>query len=173
MDLTNNVRNYLQTTLAMLRGSDRRLFMARTVRLLGLGGQRRAERELGWSRVTIRKGLHELDCGFTFGDNFAARGRLRSEDRLPTLSSDLRDLVDPFSQTDPTFHTQRLYTRLTVAEVRRQLIECKGYCDTELPSAEPIRRQLLRMNYRLRRVAKCRPKKRYRKRMRSSSNLPR
>ena len=58
MELTGPVKEYLQGTADSLRGAGRRLFLARTVRLLGPDGQRRAERELGWNRVTIRKGMH-------------------------------------------------------------------------------------------------------------------
>jgi hypothetical protein len=60
MELTGQVKDYLQATAQSLHGGDRRLFLARTVRLLGPDGQRRAERELGWNRLTIRKGMHEL-----------------------------------------------------------------------------------------------------------------
>ena len=95
--------------------------MARTVKELGPGGQRRAERELGWSRVTIRKGTHELDSGFTCLDAFAARGRKPVEAHLPTLLHDMKAIVDSQSQTDPRFRTTRLSTRLSAAEVRRQL----------------------------------------------------
>ncbi len=34
--------------------------MAHVVLLMGKGGQSRAEKELGWSRDTIRKGMGEL-----------------------------------------------------------------------------------------------------------------
>src|SRR3982750_3544959 len=85
MELTDPVKEYLIVTAAALKGSDRRLFMARTVRLLGPGGQRLAEQELGWNRVTIRKGMHELDSGICCLDAFCWRGRQRSEEHLPTL----------------------------------------------------------------------------------------
>jgi hypothetical protein len=67
--------------------------------------------------------------------------------------------VDGQSQTDPTFQTTRLYTRLSVAEVHRQLIEQKGYDEDSLPSEETIRRKLNEMGYHLRSVEKSRPKK--------------
>ena len=63
MELTDSLKQYVLSTVALLRGSERRLFMARTVQVLGPGGQRRAEQELGWNRWTIRKGLHELHSG--------------------------------------------------------------------------------------------------------------
>ena len=59
-------------------------------------------------------------------DAFVLRGRKRSEDHLPNRLRDLTALVDSQSQADPQFRTTRLYTRLTAAEVRRQLIAQKG-----------------------------------------------
>ena len=40
-------------TAKALKGSQKRLFMARAVKAMGRGGQRWAEVHLGWSRVTI------------------------------------------------------------------------------------------------------------------------
>ena len=56
MDRTDSLKALLNATAQALKGSARRVFMARTVKELGPGGQRRAERELGWNRATIRKG---------------------------------------------------------------------------------------------------------------------
>jgi Rhodopirellula transposase DDE domain len=159
VELTSEVKDYLRHSAAALRGFDRRLFMARTVRLLGHGGQSRAERELGWSRVTVRKGVHEFDSGIRCADAFSSRGRKRAEEHLPGLRADIRSLVDGQSQTDPTFHSQRLYTRLSAAEVRRQLVLQKGHAEADLPSAETIRREIHAAGYSPRKVAKCRPKK--------------
>src|SRR5712691_10855044 len=108
MELTDALKALFVETAQSLKGSARRLFMARTVKELGLGGQRRAERELGWSRVTIRKGLHELESGSRCLDAFAARGRKRAEDHLPSLLTAITAIVDSQSQTDPQFRTTRL-----------------------------------------------------------------
>jgi len=63
MELTHEVKSLLIETAKDLTGSTRRLFMARAVKAMGKDGQRRAERELGWDRKTIRKGMHELEGG--------------------------------------------------------------------------------------------------------------
>src|SRR5215468_7674183 len=132
MELTDVVKALLLNTARDLKGSARRIFMARTVQALGEGGQRLAERELGWNRGTIRKGMHELESGIVCLDAYRARGRKRSEEHLPNLLSDLKAVVDGQSQADPQFRTNRLYTRLTVAEIRRQLLVQKGYTDKQL-----------------------------------------
>jgi len=89
MDLTNSLKSLFIDTAKTLKGSARRLFMARTVRELGPGGQRRAEHQLGSPRATIRKGMLELEHGVICLDNFAARGRKRAEDHLPNLLTDI------------------------------------------------------------------------------------
>ena len=61
MELTPEVKSLLIETAKELKGSARRLFMARTVKALGKGGQRKAERELASDRKTTRKGMRELE----------------------------------------------------------------------------------------------------------------
>ena len=45
--LTADLTKFLNETRSNLKGSQRRKFMAKVVLLLGKGGQRRAERDLG------------------------------------------------------------------------------------------------------------------------------
>ena len=156
MELTDSLIAFFNDTAQTLKGSARRIFMARTVKELGPGGQRRAERELGWSRVTIRKGTHEVESGLRCVDNFAARGRKRTEDHLPTLLTDITAIVDGQSQ----------------AEVRRQLIAHHGYTDDDLPTAETIGAKLNALGYSPQKVAKTQPQKKSPKPMLSSSDLP-
>jgi len=133
--------------------------MAKTVCALGSGGQRKAERELGWNRCTIRKGQGELEAGVVFSDNFAGRGRKKAEEHLPSLLEDIKAIVKPTSQADPTFRTTQLYTPLTAKEVRRRLIEEKGYTHEELPTERTINTKLNELDYRPQKVAKTKPVK--------------
>lgn len=133
--------------------------MGRVVKLLGKGGQSQAKRELGWDRDTVRKGLHELDSGVRCIDNYAGRGRKRAEEYLPNLLTDIGDIVDGQSQTDPSFESSRLYTRLSAAAVRRALVRQKGYSEADLPSQETIRVKLNELGYGLRSVKKSVPQK--------------
>lgn len=158
--LTEVLKTLYKNTAKKLKGSDRRQFMAEVVQGLGAGGQVLAERELGWNRRTIRKGTAELTHGMTIVDAVRLRGRKRTEDKLPHLLEDICSLVDGQSQTDPSFKSTRLYSRLSVAAVRRLLIEQKGYQDSELPSEETIRCRLNDLGYHLKRVAKTKPRKR-------------
>lgn len=117
--LTDSLKGLLRDTAEGLKGTERRQFMAQVVQGLGLGGQAQAERDLGWNRGTIRKGLHELAHG-PIQDAFEQRGRKPTEARLPQLLEDIRASVEPYTQADPTLTSQRLYTRLSAAEVRRR-----------------------------------------------------
>ena len=69
-----------------LKGSQRRLFMAKAVKAMGRGGQVWALEHLGWCRDTIRKGMHELDSGMTCVDAFSARRRKPAEEHLPAAA---------------------------------------------------------------------------------------
>jgi hypothetical protein len=153
-----------------LKGSLKRLFMARTVAAMGRGGQRWAQEHLGWCRETIRKGTHELHSGLTCVDAFHCRRRKPAEEHLPRLLDDIRSIADGQSQADPKFQTDRLFTRISAAEVRRQLIAAKGYTDEELPTQQTINTKMNLLGYRLSKVAKCRPKKGSSRPMPSSIN---
>jgi hypothetical protein len=173
MQLSDTLKALFRETASTLKGAARRRFMAQTVQELGPGGQRLAERELGWCRDTIRKGAHELHSGVVCLDNFSARGRKPSEAHLPNLLSDIAAIVDSQSQADPQFRTQRLYTRLDAAEVRRQLIALKGYSEAELPTVQTILTKLNMLGYYPQKVAKSEPKKRAHKPTQSSTSSER
>lgn len=68
----------------------------------GLGGQTFAERELGWNRRTIRKGMSELASGEPIKDGYERSGRKRVEVKLVNLLQDIQAIVEPQSQADPS-----------------------------------------------------------------------
>lgn len=159
LELTDSLKTLRQETAERLKGDERRRFMAQTVEELGRGGQRLAERALGWNRGVVRKGKREVESGIVCIDAFELRGRRLSESRLPNLLADIQSLVDSQSQTDPKFRTSRLYTRMSVAEVRGQLITQKGYSPESLPSEETIRTRLNQLGYYPSQVGKTKPQK--------------
>ena len=53
----------LINTAEKFKGWERRIFMAEVVRVPGSGGQSWAEREPGWNRGAIQKGLQEPESG--------------------------------------------------------------------------------------------------------------
>jgi len=135
------------------------MFMADVVRALGRGGQRFAERHLGWNRKTIRKGQQERTSGQPSVDRFHQRGRKKAEKHLPQILGHLREIIEPNSQTDPTFRSTRIYTPLSADEVHRRLHTQFGYTEHELPCVRTIRNKLNGLGYGLKKVRKCRPLK--------------
>ena len=139
-----------------LTGYQRRLFQAEVATALCGGRPRLAERRFGWGRDTVEKGLHELRSGLRCRENFAAKGRKRSEERDPQLAADIRAIVEPHSYADPELKSTRRYSNLAAAEVRAAL-KAKGYAAERLPSERTMRDILNRMNYRLKRIQKGKP----------------
>ena len=133
--------------------------MADAVERLGPGGQTRAERELGWARTSIRLGKRESKSSIHCVPAYNLRGRKPVECHLPNLLEDIRAIVDSFSQTDPQFRHKRLYTRLTVSELRRRLIAQKDYASVVLPGDETLRLRMNRMGFILKKVQKSKPLK--------------
>jgi len=140
-------------------GAKRRAFEAETTQDLFDGNARKAERELGWDRHTVTKGLKELSSGIQCLDNYKARGAHSTETKLPNLEGDIRDIVEPHSQADPQLKNTFVYTRITAKAVRQALIDEKNYTDEQLPSRRTISKILNRLGYRLKRVQKNKPLK--------------
>ena len=150
-----------------LTGYQRRLFQAEVATALCGGSPRLAERRFGWGRDTVEKGLHELRSGMRCRENFAAKGRKRSEEKDPRLAADIRAIVEPHSYADPELKSARRYSNLAAAEVRAAR-KRKGYAEERVPSARTMRDILNRMNYRLTRIQKGKPLRRPRIPTRSS-----
>jgi len=148
----------LRSGARRLTGYQRRLFQAEVAEELCGGSPRLAERRFGWGRETIEKGLHESQRGVRCLENFAARGRRRSEDKDPNLAADIAAIVEPHAYADPELHSSRRYTNLSAAEVRDALI-ARGHPRAGLPSERTMRDILNRMNYRLKRIQKGKPLK--------------
>ncbi len=160
MELNDSLKALLSAAVEGLSGSARRVFMARTVAARGPGGQRRAERERGWDRGTIRKGARALQRGVAISDACALRGRKPVEAHLPALLTASTAIVDGQSQPDPALRTARLYTRLTAAEVRRQRIAQKDDTDAQLPTVPTRGVKLHALGYQPQTVAQSKPPKR-------------
>jgi hypothetical protein len=158
-DLFGGMKSLLTSAASKMKGCKRRRFLAETVQELGPGGQSLAERELGWNRGTIRKGMRELVTGMECKDAFRLRGRKAAEKHLPDLLNDICDIADPNAHVDVTLRTSRVYIKLTARQVRTRLIEKKNYKDEDLPKRRTISTILNKLGYRLRKVKKNKPLK--------------
>ena len=148
----------IRSAARRLKGHQRRLFLAEVATQLCDGNPRQAERRFGFGRDTVSKGLHEATQGIRCLENFAARGRQRSEDKSPQLAAAIRAIVEPHTQADPELKSSRRYTNLSAAEVRQALLD-KGYAEQEVPQERTLRDILNRPNYRLKRIQKGKPLK--------------
>jgi hypothetical protein len=108
----------------------------------------------------------ELETGEIIPDA-PGRGRWSYSKKLPSLQDDIRSLVDPNTCTHPTFETPFRYTLMTAPAVLDALVREKGYKKKELPCESTMRELLNTMGYRLQRVQKTKPKKRFPRRTRS------
>jgi hypothetical protein len=146
-----------------LKGATRRAFQAQVVIDHCNGNISHTKTLFGWNQPTIRRAMQERDTGVIIPDK-PRKGRTTFSEKLLTLQDDIRSLVDPNSQTHPTFDTAFRYTRMTAKAVIEALVKEKGYAKDKLPAESTMRELLGKMGYRLRRVQKTKPKKRFPKR---------
>ena len=146
---------------------ERRRFQAQVVLDHCNGNTSHARTLFGWDQRTTRKALLEKKKGTTLADKQRS-GRKCFSQKLPNLQKDIRSLVNPNSQTHPTFENTFRYTRMTAKAVLEALIRGKGYKKEELPAESTMRELLGKMGYRLRRVQKTKPQKKFPKRTRFS-----
>lgn len=165
--MCEKVRSVIKSAAEKLTGRKRRAYQAEVTAGFFGGSARKAEQEMGWGRETVAKGMRESETGIVCSDNFGARGRKKTEELLPGIEKDIRDIAEPDAQTDPDFKNSLLYLKITARSVRNALIGEKGYKNEELPSENTIGNMLNRMGYTLKRVQKAKPVKKNPKRMQS------
>lgn len=167
-ELTDSVIETIKDAAGKLTGFRRRQFQAEVAVKYCGGSPRRAERMFGWGREALNTGLGELRTGIRCRDNFTARGRRRTEERSPQLAEAIHELVEPASQADPKFQTPFAYTRITAPTVREQLqAKARSSADLPVPAVRTLQSILNRLGYRLRRVRKTKPQKKFLKPTRS------
>ncbi len=72
-EISEEVKAIIKKTAKKLTGSQRREFIAEITNELFGGSARKAEREFGWGRATVHKGIRELATGIECLDNYSAR----------------------------------------------------------------------------------------------------
>jgi len=141
-----------------LKGSARRMFLGQLAIDIGIGGRLLVSTDLGISRVTLRKGIGEVERGEAREDKFRERGRHLIEITHPQIVASIKEIVDGASQIDPQFTSTRLYTRLSPRVVLEEL-KNRGYGPSKLPSKGTVSNVMERLGYKRRKVAKTKPKK--------------
>ena len=152
--LSDQIKTTFKDAARKLTGQKKREFTAQVALDYFDGSARKTEAIMGWDRRSIQRGLKSLKTGIPYQDNYQARGRKKIEEILPSLSEDIRELVDGDAQVDPTFGSEFRYLKVSARAVRDALITQKGYNDEVLPSRQAIGRLLNRLGYRLRKPSK-------------------
>jgi hypothetical protein len=155
--LSEPVKVTLKDAAKKLTGSRKRDFMAKVSEDYFNGSARKAETVFGWDRRSVQLGLQERRTGIVCVDNYQARGRRKSEEKLPELEADIRSLVDAQAQADPKFQSTFLYARISARAVRAALVSELNYPERELPTRQTIGEILNRMGYRLKKPKKLSP----------------
>jgi len=151
------VKSILIPIINQLTGRAKRIAAAELAIGYGYGGQTFAADELEMSRNTIRKGINEINSGEEKEDEFSLRGRKKATEKLPGLEGQIKAILDSQSQADPKFQTDRLYTNVSVDEIRKQLIKCYGYMDGDLPTNRTLNTIVNELRYTLKTVKKSEP----------------
>lgn len=120
-EIIANGKGFLKKAFNFLKGSDKRIVAASIAKEYGYGGESSVAKEFNMGRDTIRLGMNELRTGIRSEDAFNMRGRKSIDFYLPKIKENIKEIIDSQSQTDPKFDSNRLYTRLTTKEVRKQL----------------------------------------------------
>jgi len=159
--LTDEVRETIQSAARKLTGFRRRQFQAEVAQQYCQGSARQAEQFFGWGRDAVETGLNELRTGIRCLDNCSARGRHKSEQRDATLAGRIHAIVEPESQADPKFQTPLAFTRVTAKAVREQLLAEAAGTPQPVPAERTLYDILNRLGYCVRRLRKTKPQKKF------------
>ncbi len=157
--LTDPLRRTIKAAAKKMKGREKRSYQAEVTNEHLDGSARKAERVFGWDRNAVKKGQMEMKTGIECLDDFSARGRKKTEELLPDLENDIRDLLNENTQADPKFRSPFRYSRISAKAVREALIREKEYTDEELPSRQTIGDILNRFGFRLKKTLKTKPLK--------------
>jgi hypothetical protein len=152
--LNAKLKATLKDASRKLTGPKKRAFMATVTADYLDGSARKAETDLGWKRQTVQLGLHERRTGLVCVDNYRARGRQKTEAKLPQLPPDIHELVEGQAQADPDLKTTFAYTQVSAQSVLTALVTEKGYSAAELPCRQTMGTILNRLGYRLKKLKK-------------------
>lgn len=130
------------------------------------GKHRVAEDVFGWGRSVVEVGINECQTGISCVNDVSTRLKPKTEDKNPALLIEIRNIMEPQSETDSHLRTTLLHTNMTAKAVYDALV-VKGWSVESLPSRRTISNILIRHDYRLRTVAKTKVQKKQQKPTRS------
>ena len=141
--INNEKKELIHEAVKRLKGYERREYQAYIALEYFQGNARRTEYAMGWGREMLILGMKEIETGIRCIHRYKDTGRKRTEDKIETLSEDIRQIVDPQTQADPSMKSGTLtYTRATAKAVREALIKDKG-----TPQTNPTKQHLSNPHY--------------------------
>ena len=163
IELTQSQIEDMRIAANKMYGACRRSFQAQMCLKYVNGSARKAERIWGWGRDNVQLGLEEERTGIIcLGLQSMSSGVKKWERRYPKAATVLQEIAEAHCQQEPSFKTSIAYTRLTASEAIAQL-KNKGFSDEEIPAPSTMATILNRMGYRLRKIVKAKPQKKYQK----------
>lgn len=163
--LTTSQIEDLRLAVSKMKGASRRAFQAEMCLKYCDGNVRYAETLWGWSRHTVELGLSEKRSGIIcVGAQSMCSGAKKWEEKQPVAAQALKEIAEAHAQQEPSFRTSMAYTRLTASEASTQL-RSQGFDESEIPAPSTMAVILNRMGYRLRKVLKAKPQKKFPKPM--------
>ena len=87
------------------------------------------------------------------------RGRKKLTELQPTLIDDIKNIIEDYASTDSDFKTEKRYVRLTLNEIREELIATKHYTNETCIKKSALANLLNELNFNLRKVQKTKPLK--------------
>lgn len=119
---------------------------------------RAVARVLNCSRKFIKKCSQIANYGFQLQLQMEFRGRKKKIQEFPNLPKQLEKIVEDHLITDSQFKTEKQYVRLTLKEIKQQLITKNGYKEKDI-SKSTLANILNEMGYNLKKVQKTKPLK--------------
>ncbi len=157
----------MRIAASKMYGASRRSFQAQMCLKYCNGSARKAERIWGWGRDNVQLGLEEERTGIIcLGKQSFSSGVKKWEEQYLEAATALQEIAEAHCQQEPSFKTSIAYTRLTASEAISQLKK-RGFSNKEIPAPSTMATILNRMGYRLRKIVKAKPQKKFLKRMQS------
>ena len=95
--LNQEIKSLIKDAAERLTGFERRAYQARITPEYFDGSSRKSERQTGWGRECVEKGLREAESGIRCSDNYQGRGRKRRRRNYRIL----KRTCDPLSNLTP------------------------------------------------------------------------
>jgi transposase len=110
------------------------------------------------SRATVRKAVLIFNNKINYKLNIETRGRKRLTEIMPELKQDIKKIIEDNLSIDPRFKSETQYVRLTVKEIKKQLIKTGKYTNGSFSNSS-LNNLLNDMGYSLKKVQKTKPLK--------------